>query len=230
MNHLGLLQYVATQNCDNLHQKAGLDREFISDLHGNLFVEVCEKCSVEYTRDYVTESSHIESVEDDKCYVRCGECGWNHYTGRKCSQKKCKGRLKDTIVNFGDDLHSVVCGGLIKAKEKFRRSDVSLCLGTSLSVQPSCSLPLKSKKMIIVNLQDTELDEYCQVRLYATTDDFFRVMMPLLEEAVRSRDKEIKENSNGERVISMNDDVCGRRRHYSQAKQNKIARLKPDWG
>ena len=37
--------------------------------------------------------------------------------------------------------------------------------------------------MIIVNLQDTELDSSCHVKLYATTDDFFRILMPLLEEA-----------------------------------------------
>ena len=37
--------------------------------------------------------------------------------------------------------------------------------------------------MIIVNLQDTELDSRCHVKLYSTTDDFFRVLMPLLEEA-----------------------------------------------
>jgi len=197
MNDLGMLQYIATQNCDNLHQKAGIDQRYISDLHGNLFVEVCEKCSTQYTREYVTESSHIESIEEDRCYVQCSECGWNHHTGRKCCQQSCRGKLKDTIVNFGDDLHTHVCGGLTRAKEKFRRSDVSLCLGTSLSVQPSCSLPLRSKNMIIVNLQDTELDRQCDVRLYATTDDFFRILMPLLEEAKCHSNKE----NNNESVL-----------------------------
>ena len=32
--------------------------------------------------------------------------------GRICSVKGCKGKLRDTIVNFGDDLHEDVCGGL----------------------------------------------------------------------------------------------------------------------
>lgn len=216
MNYLGMLQYIATQNCDNLHQKAGIDRNHISDLHGNLFVEVCEKCTSEYTRDYVTESSHIESVEENKCYLQCSECGWNHHTGRKCRHGNCRGKLKDTIVNFGDDLHPYVCGGFIKAQKMFRCSDVSLCLGTSLSVQPSCSLPLQSKDMVIVNLQDTELDEHCSVRLYATTDDFFKILIPLLEEAKIDSDKENEESrvmdERENKVYVINGGVCKRRR------------------
>ena len=51
--------------------------------------------------------------------------------------------------------------------------------------------------MIIVNLQDTELDRQCDVRLYATTDDFFRILMPLLEEAKCHSNKE----NNNESVL-----------------------------
>merc|ERR1712159_887000 len=180
-HQVNLLEYIITQNCDNLHQKAGVDASNISDVHGNLFIEYCDTCMSEYTRDYITESSHIESKRDHSCYVKCRDCGWNHFTGRRCRKGKCKGKLKDSIVNFGDNYHPVVCGGLEKAELKAKHSDVCICLGTSLSVHPASSLPLKSKNIVIVNLQDTDLEDACDVRIYSTTDDFFKVLMPLLE-------------------------------------------------
>ena len=39
---------------------------------------------------------------DVRMYVKCPSCKHNHYTSRKCSNDKCKGKLRDTIVNFGD--------------------------------------------------------------------------------------------------------------------------------
>ena len=35
---------VATQNCDNLHAKAGTARDKLCRLHGCVFVEYCEDC------------------------------------------------------------------------------------------------------------------------------------------------------------------------------------------
>ena len=37
---------------------------------------------------------------------RCGGCGGNHWTGRAC--EACGGRLRDTVVSFGDDLEDCV--------------------------------------------------------------------------------------------------------------------------
>ncbi len=46
---------IITQNCDNLHQKSGFPKEYLSDLHGNVFVEYCEKCLTKYTREFCVD-------------------------------------------------------------------------------------------------------------------------------------------------------------------------------
>lgn len=183
MYELGKMDYCATQNCDNLHQKAGFPRTHISDLHGNIFVEYCDKCKFEYVREDPVDIDSTDA-KDMPWYVECSRCKWGHFTGRRCTQKGCRGKLRDTIVNFSDLLHDTVCGGFQKAEAASSIADICFCLGSSLTVFPANELPTRAKHTVIVNLQETDLDNAASVRVYATSDMFFALLIPALESAL----------------------------------------------
>jgi mono-ADP-ribosyltransferase sirtuin 6 len=152
--------------------------------HGNVFKEYCEKCLKEFHRDYCVDLFSTD-CHKEPWYVRCPDCKWNHYTGRLCD---CGGKLRDTIVNFGDNLFTNgVCGGLPRARKESKRADVMLALGSSLTVPPANGLVTRARRLVVCNLQATEFDAQCAVRLFATCD---AVMTLLASELQRKQPSE----------------------------------------
>ena len=70
--------------------------------------------------------------------VRSAENVTDHLTGRKCDTPDCDGDLKDTIINFGETLNLDI---LDKAGENSASSDLMLCLGSSMRVDPAYRMP-----------------------------------------------------------------------------------------
>lgn len=102
MMDLGLVKYVISQNGDGLHTLSGIPADKISELHGNVFLETCEKCGTYYDRDfYVMDdvaSAFYEELEDNGETTiikpphakQCPRCGLSHRTGRRCDKKVCR--------------------------------------------------------------------------------------------------------------------------------------------
>lgn len=171
--NMGLLHHIISQNGDGLHGLSGVPEEKLSELHGNVFIEVCEKCGHRYHRSsYVLDddtSLYYEQLQDNgtsgikkpKHAKQCETCGLSHRTGRKCDQPNCKGFLKDTIINFGDNLEDSIFSN---AEEHAKKNDLCLCLGTTLQVTPACELVESGQKplrLVICNRQKTGLDDLC---------------------------------------------------------------------
>ena len=162
----GILKHVISQNVDGLHRKSGIASEDISELHGNIYIEKCKNCKKEYLRDV------------DVCTSNCATV---HLTGNLCDNSDCRGELFDNIINFGENLDQNV---IQKAFNEGEIADLCLAMGSSLRVNPAAQIPKKvgknGKKLVIVNLQKTPLDDYAKFVIHAFCDVVIEKLMEKL--------------------------------------------------
>ncbi|XP_044964136.1 NAD-dependent protein deacetylase SRT1 isoform X1 [Hordeum vulgare subsp. vulgare] len=163
LERAGLLKFVISQNVDSLHLRSGFPREKLSELHGNSFKEVCPCCKTEYLRDFEIETIGLKD------------------TPRRCADKNCGARLKDTVLDWEDALPPEE---MYSAEEQCRTADLVLCLGTSLQITPACNMPLLSikngGKVAIVNLQATPKDKKASLVIHGLVDKVIAGVMYIL--------------------------------------------------
>lgn len=174
LTEMGLLKHIISQNGDGLHGLSGVPYSSLSELHGNVFLETCEKCHHPYYRPFYVmddsaslyyeemEESGSSTVKKPRHALKCVQCGFTHRTGRCCTQPSgCSGYLKDSIINFGDLLEETI---LETATQHAKRSDLCLSLGSTMCVTPACELVEMGQeplRLVIVNRQKTSLDGLC---------------------------------------------------------------------
>lgn len=126
----GKLKAVITQNIDGLHQKAGSKK--VLELHGSVLRNYCMKCNKFYDAKYVFEGKDIP----------------------KC---KCGGIIKPDVVLYQEPLDYDV---FEEAVEKISNADLLIVAGTSLTVNPACSLIqyFKGKNLVLINRDATPYD------------------------------------------------------------------------
>ncbi|XP_053489911.1 NAD-dependent protein deacetylase sirtuin-7 [Ictalurus furcatus] len=181
LHKVKMVQHVVSQNCDGLHLRSGLPRHALSELHGNMFIEVCVSCSP------VREVIRLFDVTERTALHR-------HATGRRCAH--CRGELRDTIVHFGER-------GILEqplnwkgAAAAAEQADLILCLGSSLKVlkKYAClwcmkKTAAKRPKLYIVNLQWTPKDDLATLKIHGKCDDVMRLLMEELGVEIPTYDR-----------------------------------------
>ncbi len=116
----GVLEAVVTQNVDGLHARAGVSRERLVELHGTDGRVECQACGVE--------------APLEETYARFEA----HRRAPRCS---CGGLLKPATISFGQALRA---DDLERAARAAEACDLVVALGSTLSVHPAASFPLRA--------------------------------------------------------------------------------------
>ena len=131
--------HLITQNVDNLHQDSGIDNSKIIELHGNATYAKCLDCSKKYDLDSL-KKEFLSTREPPVC----NECG---------------GMIKTATISFGQAMPEKE---MINAQRVSIKSDLFICLGSSLAVFPAADLPLLAKEtganLVIINNEPTQMD------------------------------------------------------------------------
>mmetsp|Transcript_148207 Transcript_148207/g.261384 ORF Transcript_148207/g.261384 Transcript_148207/m.261384 type:complete len:366 (+) Transcript_148207:82-1179(+) len=167
-----LIRCVVSQNVDGLHRRSGLLKDQLAELHGNCFVEVCTVCQQEHLRSFDVCEHHGNAAPTVNF----------HDTGRRCNREGCEGSLRNTIVNFGEQLPEQ---HLSLAMCHASKADLAIVLGSSMTVRPACDMPAivaqRGGKLAIINLQSTPLDHLADLRISADSDTVMDKVMNELE-------------------------------------------------
>ncbi len=154
LEDMGKLDFLISQNVDNLHLKSGIDPDNIAELHGNL------------TR------------------VRCSICGFvmDRMEGEwECPI--CKGKLVSTVVDFGMELPKKDLDAAYEHAgdaDLFIVAGSSLVVHPAADI-PRAALQ-NGAKLVIINQGETPYDREAHLRFDSSTGEVLREAVKRLKE------------------------------------------------
>ena len=95
---------LVTQNVDDLHARAGIEKENMVQIHGDIFVTRCSRCEFE-RHEYAQEQEHEDEEQDAAYGVREHVRAFKAATGRRTSKcPECHALMRPGVVWFGEQL------------------------------------------------------------------------------------------------------------------------------
>ena len=167
LREAGRLAGVVTQNVDGLHNKSGLEDDFVAEMHGNVRFSHCLSCDGRWPTETVLE--WIEAGDDDPhCPL-------------------CAGMVKTDTILFGETLPD---DEVRKASVFLTICDAVLVVGSTVSVWPAADVVLRAanqqKPIVIINKGETDADKLAVVRIDAGIGETLPGLVDLILEPADS--------------------------------------------
>ena len=152
--------FLITQNIDGLHQKSGITKNKIIEIHGSAIEAACLEC--EAKQNILAFHDAIKSkIPLPKCSV-------------------CHGVVKVATISFGQPMNEI---DMMHASKIVEESDLMIVMGSSLKVLPAGKLPnlaiQSGSKLIILNREKTRYDSSADIVI---NDELQNICSKLIEE------------------------------------------------
>jgi NAD-dependent SIR2 family protein deacetylase len=162
LQNLGKLDFLISQNVDDLHLASGIDPDRLAELHGNRMRLKCLQCDARYARDEIgwDRAAHGRGYRTQP--PRAGQ--------PRCPA--CKGRIISSVINFGDAMPEKE---MAAAWTHSRTCDVFFVVGSSLAVTPAADMPAHAlengARLIMINQGNTPFDRHVHLRFHESAGD-----------------------------------------------------------
>jgi len=155
----GHVSCVITQNIDGMHERAGVPRDRIIEIHGNATYATCLSCGERHELDWAREVLLRE--------------------GRVPGCTACGGIVKSATISFGQRMPDQA---MADARAATLDADLFLAVGSSLQVFPAAGFPVMASHnrtpLAIVNREPTGLDGLAQLVINGEISDILPRLVP----------------------------------------------------
>ena len=152
--------FLITQNIDGLHQKSGVSRKKIIEIHGSAIEAACLECAA---KQNILDFHDAIKLEDP--LPKCTFCG---------------GVVKVATISFGQPMNEM---DMMHASKIVEESDLMIVMGSSLKVLPAGKLPnlamQSGSKLIILNREKTRYDQSADIVI---NDELQNICSKLIDE------------------------------------------------
>lgn len=181
LERAGKVDFLITQNVDDLHQEAGSER--LVQLHGRNRLVVCLDCGCEFPRAGIQERLAALNAGwcgdalngDEADFAPDGDAELRRESVRDfvvLACERCGGVLKPAVVFFGE---SVPAGKVTVAIERVEAADALLVVGSSLTVWSGYRFVKRAAErgvpIAIVNIGPTRGDALATLKIEANCGD-----------------------------------------------------------
>ena len=152
--------FLITQNIDGLHQKSGVPKNKIIEIHGSAIEAACLECKAKQNI-----SDFHDAVKFEDPLPQCTVCG---------------GVVKVATISFGQPMNEI---DMIHASKIVQESDLMIVMGSSLKVLPAGKLPnlamQSGSKLVILNREKTRYDQGADIVI---NDELQNICSKLIDE------------------------------------------------